>query len=539
MTWDERARAYWEYSGVPNQLELLKYVLSAAGVSGLTPDDPQPNLEAGYYYPGEPRGRVFATWREFDDWRARAGRMRPDAPRIAVGFYGADYDSGNTALVDAVVAEIERQGAEAVPVFGCPAAQAFETLLVDDAGQARVDVAMAFLFRFAGPDAGLSLAKLDVPVLSLISLYGRGEQEWRESEMGLSLFEGTFQVVSPELAGLVAPTVVGSQEQTVDPITGLTIVARRPITSRVATAVRRALRYAALAATPNARKRLALLYYNYPPGKADIGASYLNVAESLSNVLARLRDEGYDLGGDVDLSAGALLEKMLDGGRNVGSYAPGELDAMLDGRDAVLIGMDEYRRWLDALAPELRAKMVADWGPPEASDVMTAGYGNGFWGEPMEDVFRLTLSGVEKVVHSSSTMLYGALDNDDFFMYAGGLAAAVRSLDGESPELVVRGRRLRREQRAADGRRAGTAGVGTASSGRGLPDGDDGERVLGGTADGGSARAVVGRRRRRRARACVAAPLVAAAALACTPLGGGASCRGSSRQSSRINARGT
>ncbi len=377
VTWDRRARAYWEYSGFANQLGLLEYVLSAAGVDGLAPGEPQPNLEAGYYYPGEPRGRVFATWREFDDWRARAGGKRPGAPRIAVGFYGADFDSGNTGLVDAVVAEIERQGAEAVPVFGYPAGQAFEALLLDDSGEARVDVAMAFLFRFAGPDAGSSLAKLDVPVLSLISLYGRGEQEWRESEMGLSLFEGTFQVVSPELAGLVAPTVVGSQERIADPDTGLTIVARRPIPSRVAMAVRRALRYAALAATPNAGKRLALLYYNYPPGKADIGASYLNVAESLANVLERLREEGYDVGdlggGEIDLSADALLEKMLDGARNVGSYAPGELDRMLDGGDAVRIGMDLYRRWLDALAPELRAKMVADWGPPEAAEVMAAG----------------------------------------------------------------------------------------------------------------------------------------------------------------------
>jgi cobaltochelatase CobN len=65
------------------------------------------------------------------------------------------------------------------------------------------------------------------------------------------------------------------------------------------------------------------------------------------------------------------------------------------------------------------------------------GYGNGFWGESMEDVFRLALSGTEKVVHSSSTMLYGALDNDDFFMYMGGLANAIRSIDGKDPELVV------------------------------------------------------------------------------------------------------
>jgi cobaltochelatase CobN len=52
-------------------------------------------------------------------------------------------------------------------------------------------------------------------------------------------------------------------------------------------------------------------------------------------------------------------------------------------------------------------------------------------------VFRMALSGTEKVVHSSSTMLYGALDNDDMFMYMGGLANAIKSLDGKSPQLVV------------------------------------------------------------------------------------------------------
>ena len=67
------------------------------------------------------------------------------------------------------------------------------------------------------------------------------------------------------------------------------------------------------------------------------------------------------------------------------------------------------------------------------------GYGNGFWGESMEDVFRLALSGTEKIVHSSSTMLYGALDNDDMFMYMGGLATAIRNIDGTAtgPEMVV------------------------------------------------------------------------------------------------------
>ena len=382
VVWDGRARAYWAHSGHANQVALLQYVLSAAGIEGLSPPEPQPSLEAGYYYPapaasgsGGSGGRVFATWDAFDTWRRGAGKLRPGAPRVALGFYGSNYDDGDTALIDAVVAEIERQGAEAIPVFGYPAGIAFETLLRDPDGTARADVALAFLFRFAGPEAGESLRKLDIPVLSLISLYGRSEAEWRASPRGLSMFEGTFQVAVPELAGLVAPTVVGSKERSTDPDTGLTIVASRPIPARVAMAVRRALGYAALAATPNADKRVAVLFYNYPPGKAGVGASYLNVAESLANVLRRLRADGYDLGDpEADLSADALLGQILDRARNVGGYAPGELSELLEQGGAARAWLGDYRRWLDeGYVPALRDKVIADWGDPADATLMAAG----------------------------------------------------------------------------------------------------------------------------------------------------------------------
>ena len=380
VAWDLRARAFWEHSGFANQVGLLKYVLSAAGVPDLDVPEPQPSLEAGYYYPDLPGaaggaagsgGRAFADWESFDTWRRAAGKHRPGAPRVAVGFYGSSFDDGDTALVDAIIAEIERQDAEAIPIFGYPAGIAFENLLRDPDGAARADVALTFLFRFAGPDASESLRNLDIPVLSLISLYGRSEAEWRASAQGLSMFEGTFQIAVPELAGLVAPTVVGSKERRTDPDTGLTIISSQPISSRIALAVRRALGYAALGAVTNADKRVAILFYNYPPGKAGIGASYLNVAESLANVLQRMRAAGYDLGrDDIDLSSEGLLDQMIARARNVGGYAPGELDAMLTQEGAARAWMGDYLRWLDGYAPELREKVVADWGRPEDETLM-------------------------------------------------------------------------------------------------------------------------------------------------------------------------
>src|SRR5205085_747283 len=126
-----------------------------------------------------------------------------------------------------------------------------QKMLVDSGGRPRADVSLALLFRFAGPEASPILEKADIPVINLISLYGRTEQEWRASSTGLSFFEGTFQTAVPELAGLVAPTVIGSQEKVFDKDTGLTVVTRKPIASQVDMAVRRAVKYAAPRSTPN------------------------------------------------------------------------------------------------------------------------------------------------------------------------------------------------------------------------------------------------------------------------------------------------
>jgi cobaltochelatase CobN len=368
--WNDRARGFWAHSGFANQLGLMKLALAQAGITGLVIPEPQPSLEFGFYYPDGKSGRVFASWDDFDAWRSAAGKAGRGRPRVAIGFFKSTFYSGDTALLDAMIAELERRGAEAVPIFGYPGAIAAQLLLLQADGRARVDAMLGAFFNFGDPESSKLLAQVDVPIVNVISLYGRSEKEWRASNTGMTLFEGTFQVAVPELAGTIAPTIVGSKEKVRDPDTGLTAVVTRPIASRVVTAVQRVLRYAALRSTPNAQKRVALLYYNYPPGKANIGASYLNVAGSLSNVLQRLSAEGYMVG-DGDLSPARILGDITTKARNVGGYAPGELEEMLAAGGAALVTGQEYNAWLDAFAPSLRRKILHDWGPPAKSSLMT------------------------------------------------------------------------------------------------------------------------------------------------------------------------
>ncbi|HWK42316.1 MAG TPA: cobaltochelatase subunit CobN [Croceibacterium sp.] len=369
VEWDAQARAYWQHSGPQNQLALLELALSKAGVTGFDLPPPQPSLDFGYYYPDGAGGRVFADWDAFQAWRGANGKLRPGAPRVAIPFFKASYYSGDMALIDALVAEIERRGAEAIPLFGYPAAVATH-MLIGEGAEARADVALGLSFQFNDAESAKILERVGIPVLNLVSLYGRSEEEWRSSPTGLSAFEGTFNLASPELAGTIAPTVVGTKEKVRDPFSGLFSVITSPIAERVETAVSRGLNYAALSRKPNADKKIALIYYNYPPGKAGIAASYLNVAESLANILQRIAAEGYDIGRDPP-SADEVLADITTKARNIDSDAPGELEEMIAEGGAQRVPLEQYRGWLDALEPSLRAKVLADWGDPAEATLMT------------------------------------------------------------------------------------------------------------------------------------------------------------------------
>ena len=86
---------------------------------------PEPSLDFGYYYPDGRDGRVFATWDEFAAWTQAHGKQKPGAPRIALGFYKSSYYSGETELLDAVIArDRDAAAAKPIPFFGYPDAVA-------------------------------------------------------------------------------------------------------------------------------------------------------------------------------------------------------------------------------------------------------------------------------------------------------------------------------------------------------------------------------------------------------------------------------
>ncbi|TCJ18932.1 cobaltochelatase subunit CobN [Parasulfuritortus cantonensis] len=365
LTLDEGLRAYMQAGGPDNVANLVRLALARDLRLGKRPPAPAPMPEIACFEPAS--GTVSA---DYDAFR-KLYRARPGARWVGILFYRSNALSGQTATVRAIAAALARRGLNVLPVYGYPNEAAVERYFFDPDGRPRVDAVVALGLKIGtSPDRVVPvLSRLGAPVLNAIALGSQSRAEWQASPTGLDIVERAWQVAGAEFAGAVAPTVVASKERAHDPETGLDTVVETPIPERVERLAERAARWVHLRSAPAPARKVAVIYYNYPPGKENIGASYLNVLpRSLWQILERMRREGYWTGA-APADENALFETIRDQGGNIGNWAPGAIEALARAGGAVLWPVAEYRKRFDRLAPELRDAMLAAWGRPEASKV--------------------------------------------------------------------------------------------------------------------------------------------------------------------------
>lgn len=275
-----------------------------------------------------------------------------------------------------MIRTLEEKGFNAFVAFGYPEGAVVEKLLLDMKMGSKVSGILSFLFRFSDFKATDALEKCGVPVINLITVYGKDGKTWEDDPEGLSSLEVSWQLAIPEIAGLIQPTVVSYRIREKDDETGFFVEQRKPIPERVNQAVNRINAWINLQKKNNADKKVAIFYWNYPPGKQHIGASYLNVFASIDNVLKKMKEAGYDVGNEA-INPETLLENSLRYGRNIGNWAPGELDEMVKNGKCVLLPLEEYQKWTRSLPANFMKDVNKDWGPVEESNVM-------MWADPKQ-----------------------------------------------------------------------------------------------------------------------------------------------------------
>ncbi|MRR50981.1 MAG: cobaltochelatase subunit CobN, partial [Rhodocyclaceae bacterium] len=369
LSLSEEIRAYMSAGGPANIANMIRAALWKDHRLGRAPAPPAPLPEMAYMTPHD--GHLFERHADF----LRHYKARPGAPWIGILFSRSNALSAQTATISAIAAELEKRGFNVLPAFGYPNDIGVRKLFLDEAGRSRIRALAALAMKIgATPDKMVPvLEQLDVPVINAIPLYSQSREQWEASPLGLDIMERGWQVAGAEFAGAIAPTVVAAKETRVDPTTGLKTIAEEPIPERVTRLAERLQALAQLASEPPEGKRVAIIYYNYPPGKDNIGASYLNVLpRSLWQVLSRLRAEGYWAGRGTNAaptSENALFEAIHGHGANLDSWEQGALELAVRSGHAVTWPVAEYRRHFDRLPAPLREAMVKSWGKAEDAKI--------------------------------------------------------------------------------------------------------------------------------------------------------------------------
>ncbi len=316
---------------------------------------------------------TFPDTHSYFDWYRRRPGFRAVGPVVCLMIYAPGPRPGQIEHIDMVIRRLEQSGFNVGCVFGW-APDVLARLMTDDTGNRWMDAILAFSLKFQSAlDARVyaALRKLDVPIFNLLNAYYGTIDEWQADPRGLKPLEVGWAVSNPELSGLIEPSVVSGKVRKADRKGFGDVFMHRAIEENLDTLIPRIRQWIDLQRKPNEEKRVAILFYNNSPGKQNLGASYLNVFQSLSVILERMAREGYRVESDHDLTRESIRDLILAAGRNIGAWAPGELEEMLGNEAIVRVPMKTYKEWFMRLPESYRAGVIEQWGPPEKSDIMT------------------------------------------------------------------------------------------------------------------------------------------------------------------------
>jgi cobaltochelatase CobN len=355
---------YVEFGSPTDYLNCISYLLRQyRGYKQISYEKPKEKIKEGLVvYAGGKMVKLVPTWQE---WVKEA---KPDfkKPVAAYMVYRNVVHSELLNVENVMMAKLEKAGFQPVMMFGFPTVNVLKKFLVDSTtNKCRANVVITGTFKFLDNKALPWLTAANIPVINAIDIYGPTIDEWRASTKGLSSFEISFQYAMPEFSGLAPNNIISGTK-----LQG-SMAVKTAIPAMTDKIVNRAKRFINLQRFPNSQKKIGLLFWNYPPGKDNVGASYLNVTRSIPAILNSLKKEGYNISGYNPADNRSVERLILKRGRNVGKYAPGELESMVKSGGTELIPVSEYKKWFSELPVSYQQYVNDRWGKPEKADIMT------------------------------------------------------------------------------------------------------------------------------------------------------------------------
>ncbi|WP_328287509.1 cobaltochelatase subunit CobN [Methanolobus vulcani] len=360
---------YWdeEYDG--NVIRLITY-LSVVDLSRpfseydgtIQIEEPSMMPEVGIYHPDA--NTVFDDLESYLEWyEGDTGThhvYNPDNYTIGITFFTA-YDEGVCdSVTESVIRELESRGINTIPAYRPDVLysdKAYDFFTVDNEWKtdAFIDLGKGVWIMSSAVRNTEYLQEANVPVINGIIYQGTIE-EWGNSSTGQDCWF-QYQIPIMEIGGEIESIVVGGQEY--DENLGARVL--KPIDYQVDWLVDRTVSWIDLRHIEEENKKVAVIYYAHGKQSALV-ASNLDVAPSIPNLLNAMNQSVYDLGG-TQLNESEFLETVLEQGRNIGVWAPGELEYMVENYDVELLPVETYLEWFNSeIEPEARQSVLDTWG---------------------------------------------------------------------------------------------------------------------------------------------------------------------------------
>ncbi len=370
---DAQVAAYYRPVSKRNIVNMLRFVANRHLGTKFTCLAPIPEIGKGIYHPDAPN--IFTSFADYQKWQATRKGYNPDAPMVGIIFYSSSLTPGQKKPIMALIKRLESEHLTVLACFGNDQ-EVIEKFLLDSRRRPRIDMLVALSLKFSSalsPALAEDLVRLDVPIFNAISLYQDTIDEWRQSPVGIGGSEVAWSIATPEISGLIEPTPISAKRKMTAPKTGKSFFIKEAINENIDLIMVRIHQWLRLQQLDNSRKKVAIMFYNHHQGKQNIGASYLNVFASLQQIIHAMREDGYQTGASFTLGQEDIKKLIMTSARNIGSWAPGELDRLLRSAQVIRLPIRRYKKWFARLPLEFQRKMLAQWGPPEKTKIMRVG----------------------------------------------------------------------------------------------------------------------------------------------------------------------
>ncbi|MDR2763093.1 MAG: cobaltochelatase subunit CobN, partial [Planctomycetaceae bacterium] len=345
----QKFSAYTTAGGAENLGNGLKYL--ARELKGYNTNIPEPKQrpQHGFFHLN---GKLYETLQEYENYLDNTYPKLPqNAPRIVLtGAFVNFYDTLERDAIDLINKKLAESGCRVYSLAGMMNSKEQLEKIKPDL------ILFTPMGSLMGNETVKFLAEQNIPCIAMINIM-ESKENWLDEPSAMS---GGFMgqsIVVPELDGVIEPIAIAARSINEN---GLSI--RSPIESRVNMLVKRVNRWITLQRKSNADKRVVIVYYK-APGHSPLGAAGMETIDSLFNVLKRMQDEGYNLGGRLPENSKQLAELIQKEGCTIGGWAQGTWEKYLQEGDPVYIPAEEYAAWLQKDLPEPNRKaLIKIWG---------------------------------------------------------------------------------------------------------------------------------------------------------------------------------